>query len=415
MWWVLLLLVGVWAKGGTESQYGTDEENQAIVDSVNRAQSDWHANLNSRFAKAKDEDLAVFAGLKDDEEIAVGGYGGRPTDLDDESIAIPENFDAREQWPECKSIGYIRDQGPCGGCWAVDVSSMASDRYCIQMGGKENPDFSYLELLACSGGGGCHGGSDSRAMDYIIQNGITTGRQMEDGQDTCMPSTFKLCNHHQYGAYDICIDSDLVTTPECPNKCTGTEYTGSFEKDRYYGRDVWDLYGAEQMQREILLRGPIVVSFHVWKDFYFYEKGVYSFVTGPTIGRHAVRMIGWGVDNGLKYWIITNTWNDNWGEGGVIRINRDDPKVPITSGYAFRMKTPSPSTEPGYAMIENDDFQAFVVYDTNFDFVDIAVYALALVGVAALIYLASRFFVQKRKPLTGNETTVKYSGVAQEA
>ena len=30
---------------------------------------------------------------------------------------IPENFDARQQWPDCPTISEIRDQGGCGSCW----------------------------------------------------------------------------------------------------------------------------------------------------------------------------------------------------------------------------------------------------------------------------------------------------------
>lgn len=35
----------------------------------------------------------------------------------DESEEVPEEFDAREQWPECQSIRQIRDQSDCGSCW----------------------------------------------------------------------------------------------------------------------------------------------------------------------------------------------------------------------------------------------------------------------------------------------------------
>lgn len=34
-----------------------------------------------------------------------------------EDITLPENFDAREQWPNCPTIKEIRDQGSCGSCW----------------------------------------------------------------------------------------------------------------------------------------------------------------------------------------------------------------------------------------------------------------------------------------------------------
>ena len=37
------------------------------------------------------------------------------TDYDD--VQLPDTFDAREEWPNCKSISEIRDQGKCGSCW----------------------------------------------------------------------------------------------------------------------------------------------------------------------------------------------------------------------------------------------------------------------------------------------------------
>ncbi|VDM79352.1 unnamed protein product [Strongylus vulgaris] len=49
---------------------------------------------------------------------------------------IPPSFDAREEWRECDSIKYIRDQSNCGASWAISAASAMSDRLCIQTMGQ---------------------------------------------------------------------------------------------------------------------------------------------------------------------------------------------------------------------------------------------------------------------------------------
>jgi cathepsin B len=48
--------------------------------------------------------------------------------------------------------------------------------------------------------------------------------------------------------------------------------------------------------------------------------GVYQHVTGPALGGHAIRILGWGVENGTPYWLIANSWNTDWGDNGYFRI-----------------------------------------------------------------------------------------------
>lgn len=39
-------------------------------------------------------------------------------------------------------------------------------------------------------------------------------------------------------------------------------------------------------------------------------------------GYHAVKVIGWGTENGTKYWLAVNSWNDEWGDKGLFKIRR---------------------------------------------------------------------------------------------
>ncbi len=32
------------------------------------------------------------------------------------------------------------------------------------------------------------------------------------------------------------------------------------------------------------------------------------------LGGHAVKIVGYGVDNGMKYWTVANSWNAEFGE-----------------------------------------------------------------------------------------------------
>lgn len=66
-----------------------------------------------------------------------------------------------------------------------------------------------------------------------------------------------------------------------------------------------------EIQGELMTKGPLMVGLSVYEDFTSYKEGVYSHVTGSMVGGHAIRMIGWGHDesaegDGGLYWICQN-------------------------------------------------------------------------------------------------------------
>ena len=43
---------------------------------------------------------------------------------------------------------------------------------------------------------------------------------------------------------------------------------------------------------------------------------MYQHVSGGILGAHAVKMLGWGVEDGTPYWLVANSWNTDWGDQG---------------------------------------------------------------------------------------------------
>jgi cathepsin B len=71
-----------------------------------------------------------------------------------------------------------------------------------------------------------------------------------------------------------------------------------------------------------MTNGPVEISITVYDDFLTYKSGVYTHVSGSELGGHAVRMLGWGTENGVDYWLVANSWNNGWGDNGFIKIRR---------------------------------------------------------------------------------------------
>merc|ERR1712037_324888 len=73
--------------------------------------------------------------------------------------------------------------------------------------------------------------------------------------------------------------------------------------------------------------------------------------TGAKI-THAVTVVGYGTQGGKPYWLIKNSWGDNWGDGGYVKIVRGKTACGIAqncaltecskSGYA----SPAPQAPP---------------------------------------------------------------------
>ena len=48
--------------------------------------------------------------------------------------------------------------------------------------------------------------------------------------------------------------------------------------------------------------------------YFLIDSGVYQHVSGKPLGGHAIRILGWGVEEGTPFWLVANSWNYDWGD-----------------------------------------------------------------------------------------------------
>lgn len=128
---------------------------------------------------------------------------------------LPENFDSRQQWPNCESIKEVRDQSTCGSCWAFGAVEAFSDRICIASGQKQQTRISAEDLVSCCGiscGMGCNGGWPHAAWTHIKNAGLSTG-WLYNTTNWCKPYSFAPCDHHTTGRFEPC--GAIKPTPKC--------------------------------------------------------------------------------------------------------------------------------------------------------------------------------------------------------
>ena len=191
----------------------------------------------------------------------------------------------------------------CGSCWAQSSASALSDRIKIQRRGVfPEITVSPQVLVNCVKGSsrGCHGGNANEAYEYIRQNGIT--------DDSC--SNYRAADE-ECSAINICRNCD----PD--GKCEAVK-----NPIKYYVSEHGIVSGEQEMMAEIFSRGPIVCGTAVTDEFEKYTGGIFEDKTGITAITHDVEVAGFGEENGVKYWIVRNSWGTYWGEGGWYRIVR---------------------------------------------------------------------------------------------
>jgi cathepsin L len=58
--------------------------------------------------------------------------------------------------------------------------------------------------------------------------------------------------------------------------------------------------------------------------FQHYSSGVLTDSKCGTSLNHGVLAVGYGTENGQKFWLVKNSWGTSWGDNGYIKIGRSE-------------------------------------------------------------------------------------------
>ena len=196
-----------------------------------------------------------------------------------------------KDWRKENAVTSVKNQGNCGSCWAFSTTGSIEGIVSIKTG--ELFNISEQELVDCSsdyGNNGCEGGLMDNGFKYVIDNGLCSEKEYPyeavDGNCKRCKSVVEIKNYH-------------------------------------------DIESNEKVLKRAVSQQPVSVAIQAnLSSFRFYSDGVYS---DPMCGDgldHGVLIVGYGYDLMLnkEYWIVKNSWGEDWGENGYIRIERNSNK-----------------------------------------------------------------------------------------
>jgi len=202
-------------------------------------------------------------------------------------------------WTTKGAVTPVKNQAQCGSCWSFSTTGALEGAAFIS--GRPLTSMSEQNILDCdTGGNKCGGGSMEQAFGWVETNGVCT--ETSDPY-VCQSQTSAQC-----------------TGSKC-SSCTKALNPGDVTGFTNVPQSEGGLEAAVAQQ-------PVSVAIEADKTvFQHYTSGV---LTNEACGEnldHGVLAVGYGTDNGQKYWKVKNSWGTTFGENGYIRIEKGSAEV----------------------------------------------------------------------------------------
>lgn len=202
---------------------------------------------------------------------------------------LPSSID----WRTLGAVTSVKDQGQCGSCWTFSATGAIEGAWALSSG--KLVDLSEEQLVECAtgvsyGSHGCSGGQMDGAFKYVIEHG------------QCSLSSYPYT-------------SGTSVSGAC-QKCTAVAHISSCSDVK--PNDQVSLKAAVAQQ-------PVSIAIEAdTRYFQSYSSGVLTSSSCGTNLDHGVLIVGYGEENGQKYWLVKNSWSTTWGDKGYVKIARSE-------------------------------------------------------------------------------------------
>ncbi|CAF1208569.1 unnamed protein product [Adineta steineri] len=199
----------------------------------------------------------------------------------------------------------IENQGQCGSCYAFAVTAAIEGTYAIKTGARIK--LSQQQLVDCSPNYGCSGGFFGTTFDYIKQSG---GLQSD------------------------------ASYPYVASRQSCSSTSGNVGTIQGYGNTPPN--DEEEMKRALITYGPLAAAICVTSDLQFYgpsqQSGASDIIDIPSCPKqvdHAIAIVGYGTEKGQDYWLVRNSWGENWGLDGYFKVARNKDGMCGIATYSY--------------------------------------------------------------------------------
>jgi hypothetical protein len=262
------------------------------------------------------------------------GSSGSFLEVSDEAAAaLPENYNFFDKYRQCLTPEYL-SQGSCGSCWAFSISGMLHLRTCKALidAGKPPADMGVYDILSpqalisCAtdavsrNADGCNGGKVGDGIGLLSSGNVFIG---------------PIKCHGYYSGQGF----------NAPRYCENSKKLCAAETDPRYRRKVVSgparaMVGEAAIKAALFEQGPLTIVFKTPATFIgatgigVFSRGDSQFLADAQPGSphqaHAVVVTGWGVEKGVRYWTLLNSWGEIYKapEGGsraMIKVIRGVP------------------------------------------------------------------------------------------